>query len=491
MFGLTEIGKAVFAGLCGLCLCVFSAAAQVEGLEEPVDQEDELSFETDPAAPASSFSRPWERAFFIRRDDTDEMEKLTFGGGAVTGANGLEIFVFNLGQADSALIVGPGPARKTLLIDLGKSSSPGKTGRWSYEHVGQRIYDLTGRLAVDYALISHFHKDHMGTGDYGLLGLMDKSEPGFEIGTLLDTGHMGRDFLSKRKQDNLTKFDKRVAVWLARGQLGARVQPEFGTGQIDLGGDVRVEIITFAGQTHTGHQGVHADYEADHPGHYKAKSANENDLSIGLKISVRDFEFWTAGDLSGAGGHGRYPLSGSGRAYTNVEWPLTEYLRAQNLESDVEIYRANHHGSKHSTSAPLLEALDPEFVLYSAGEASYNHPAASVVKKVEATARQFTTDMDDDAWPRPSDFGRYRGQVAGEIHIMVSPDGRLYDIEGLERRSYSDVDEAEDLDAGGEDRHVAFLTRSGGAAARSHITPNLSIAQAKAFYEALTGQPAE
>ncbi len=465
--------------------------AQVEGLDEPIDEGDEISFETDPNAPASPFTQPWERVLLLKRGETGETEALSFGGGTVSGANGLEIFVFNLGQADATLIVGPGPERRSLLIDLGRSSSPGKTGRWTYEHVGQRIYDLTGRFGVDYAIITHFHKDHMGTGDLGLLGLMDKSEPGFKIGTLIDTGYLGEDFLSEKKRRNLTKFDERVARWLARGQLGHRQRPKFGDEQIELGPGVSADVITFAGLTHAAHQGVHADYETTHPGHFADNSANENDLSIGVKISVGDFEFWTAGDLSGAGGHGRYPLSGSGRSYTNVEWPLVQYLRAQNIETDVEIYRANHHGSKHSTSLPLLAALDPEFVLYSAGEAAYNHPASSVVKKVEATARQFTTDMDDDAWPRPSDFGRYRGTVAGEIHIMVSPNGRLYDIEGLERRSFNDTLEAEGLDEGAEDQHVAFLTGSGNIPEGSRITPNISITDAKAFYEALTGLPAE
>lgn len=268
--------------------------------------------------------------------------------------------------------------------------------------------------------------------------------------------------------------------------------PDFGASQIDLGPGVNVEILTFAGQTHAGHGGVHADYTASHPGHYNAKGANENDLSIGVKISRGDFEFWTAGDLSGAGGHGRNPLSGSGNAYTNVEWPFVQQMQAAGLESNIEIYRANHHGSKHSTSLPLLEALNPEFVLYSSGEANYNHPAVSVVKKVQATARQYATSMDVDAWPDAKDFAKYKGVKADEIHIMVSGDGSLYEIEGRLHESYSDAEEAAGIDNGAEDRPVESARLTGAAFGSGWaITPNISAAEAKAFYELMTGQAAQ
>ena len=477
-------------------LSVSIAFAQVEGLDEPVDEDEELNFISDDSVPKLDFREPWQSAVFVMDQNTGELETLALGGAAVTGDNGLEIFVFDLGQADSTLVIGPGPERKTLLIDLGKSKSPGKGKSWTYEHVGQRIYDLTGSFAVDYVLISHFHSDHLGSGDYGFLGLMDKSTPSFKVGSLIDTGILGGRFLSTRNRDKRAGFSSRVQTWLDSGQLSERAVPQFGNQQIDLGTGVTVEIMTFAGLTHAGHDGVHADYESNHPGHYDAKGANENDLSIGVKISRGDFEFWTAGDLSGAGGHGRNPLSGSGNAYTNVEWPLVQQMQAAGVESNVEIYRANHHGSKHSTSWPLLEALNPEFVLYSSGEANYNHPAVSVVKKVQQTARQYATSMDVDAWPDVTDFAKYKGTKADEIHIMVSNDGSLYSIEGRIHESFSDTEEAAGADIGAEDRPVENAQLTGAltdtyTASGWAITPNVSTAEAKAFYELVTGQAPE
>ena len=458
--------------------------AQIEGLDEPIDNNNELNFETDESTPKSTFTQPWESSVLIRDERAGEIAALSFGGRALSGANGMEIFIFDLGQADSALIVGPSPERRSLLIDLGKSKSPGKGGKWSYEHVGQRIYDILGKFEVDYALITHFHSDHLGYGDYGFLGLMDKSAPAFKVGTLIDTGDMGEEYLSTKNLKKRKAFSKRVSKWIRKGQLDQREQPLFGASQIDLGGSVIVEMATFAGRTHPEHGGVHEDYAANHAGHYDGKGANENDLSIGVKVIVGDFEFWTAGDLSGASGRGTSPLSGSGDGYTNVEWPLVQYLEENNIEADVEVYRANHHGSRYSTSKPLLKALDPEFVIYSAGEASYNHPSASVVKNVQYTARQFATSMDEDAWPDPSDFAKYKGEIGDEIHIMVSKDGGYYKIEDRVHRSYNDRQEAEDADKGEEDRPLSIGESP--ILSGLSITPNMSSADAQNAYRLLT-----
>lgn len=49
---------------------------------------------------------------------------------------------------------------------------------------------------------------------------------------------------------------------------------------------------------------------------------------------------------------------------------------------DLEVFVAGHHGSKHSTSALLLEVLRPELVLVSVGENSYGHPADETINRI-------------------------------------------------------------------------------------------------------------
>lgn len=61
---------------------------------------------------------------------------------------------------------------------------------------------------------------------------------------------------------------------------------------------------------------------------------------------------------------------------------------------DLELLVAGHHGSKHSTSAALLDALRPELALISVGYNSYGHPAPETLERMEtAGAEALRTDL--------------------------------------------------------------------------------------------------
>ena len=61
---------------------------------------------------------------------------------------------------------------------------------------------------------------------------------------------------------------------------------------------------------------------------------------------------------------------------------------------DLELLVAGHHGSKHSTSAALLDTLRPELAIISAGYNSYGHPAPETLERLEtAGAETLRTDL--------------------------------------------------------------------------------------------------
>jgi hypothetical protein len=131
-------------------------------------------------------------------------------------------------------------------------------------------------------------------------------------------------------------------------------------------------------------------------------------------------------------------------------------------ETDVEMYRANHYGSGYSSIPMLINALDPEFVIYSCG-GMYKHPAHDVVSRCALTARQcVTTRLDKSAWSSIQDFEALRGTVVGnDIDIQVGRNGLWYAINGELHRAYTDQDEdgnshppqGSGLDVGEEDRY--------------------------------------
>lgn len=357
--------------------------------------------------------------------------------GAFQPAYGLAIYIFQIGQADSMLVVGPGPARKTMLVDLGVARHGRFKTDYSARHVATRIAQITGRRHIDYFVLSHLHSDHFGSGNSGITTLMAHSK--FTFGTVIDTGLMGLKTVDRDK--GATEYLGRMPSLIASGKIGRHIEPEFGSGQIDLGGNVKVDIVTFAGKTGPLHQGVHADYEKQHPGYFDRKKHSENDLSIGMEISLGDFEFWTGGDLSGADRDGRAPRT---RNYVNVEYPLVQAWRAAGRESDVEIYRANHHGSRYSSGRDFLAALDPEIILMSA-DVGHRHPSKPMVQRGAGTAEMFATDI-DPSWKK-KDFAALKGRVVGEIRVLVGQDGSGYALNGTPYRSYTDREEAEGKDS--------------------------------------------
>src|SRR5215213_10109530 len=100
------------------------------------------------------------------------------GTGTWTSGN-LEIHHIDIGQGDSALIVGP--TGKSLLFDVGETNwnSSAKA-----QVIGPYIESVLGCKSLDYVLISHFHLDHIGYVGYGGLWRLVEIQ-GFTVGTTL------------------------------------------------------------------------------------------------------------------------------------------------------------------------------------------------------------------------------------------------------------------------------------------------------------------
>jgi competence protein ComEC len=65
---------------------------------------------------------------------------------------------------------------------------------------------------------------------------------------------------------------------------------------------------------------------------------------------------------------------------SDIEYRLLQH----NDLPDIEILIAGHHGSAGSTSQDLLDTVLPEIAIISVGENEYGHPAASLLKRLEA-----------------------------------------------------------------------------------------------------------
>lgn len=118
-----------------------------------------------------------------------------------------------------------------------------------------------------------------------------------------------------------------------------------------------------------------------------SKAEDVNDASIVLRVSSADFSVLFTGDIG-----------------EKVERRLLEtYPEA--LGSDV--LKVAHHGSRHSSSSPFLEAVSPRLAVIEVGDNSYGHPHEEAVQRLTACgAVVHRTDEGslrvDPSWSGPS-----------------------------------------------------------------------------------------
>src|SRR5262249_19763806 len=107
--------------------------------------------------------------------------------------------------------------------------------------------------------------------------------------------------------------------------------------------------------------------------------------------------------------------SSYGYAYHDIET-----LAARGLP-DVDVYRADHHGSEHSSNPTLLAQLQPEVSIVSAGDGNpYGHPAAATVQRLSTAGVVYLTERGAVDPGSPA-------RVAGSV-VLRTADGRTYTV---------------------------------------------------------------
>lgn len=326
-----------------------------------------------------------------------------------------------------------------MLVDLGEKNWNSRKGCL---HVRERVKDITGRYRVDYLVLTHYHQDHAGAppGDYsekyfeggGLFCLLGSEPEFFSVGTFLDSGAPSTTYLPS-PTPSLAGIEENVDQWITSGTLGSRQTARHGTDQIKLGDNVEVEILVTDGRVSSFGPQVHALVESQYPGTYStAHEASPNDFSIGMEISVGDFNLFTAGDLTGAPEDAQdadFALTRNNQIYTNIERPLAEHWTQLKRSSQVEVYRASHHGSGNSSSDILIDLLSPQLVIYSVG-GKHGHPSESVLvrAKLLGADQLITTEADREDGNISDEYGNGWDNPAGEIRIVVPVNSSEYTV---------------------------------------------------------------
>lgn len=326
-----------------------------------------------------------------------------------------EIHVFQVGQADSQLIVGP--TGRTLLIDVGERTWNSTQGAAA---VAQKIHHVMGANynRLDYIVATHLHADHIGYVEHGGIWALIENH-GFTVDTLID-----RDAGVWTDANGNNTFDNGEITWHNAGttsgtannwlpyaaRLNRATAIVGSTTQINLGRRVTVTVVESDAQGVRMEDGQ-TTVAGDHTG--RTHPPSENDYSITLKVSFGSLDYVTGGDTDG-----EYETSGYGYTYNDVESVIAPRI------GQVEILRVNHHGSGHSTNQAYVNALNPDVSLISCGSNSYGHPDQTVLNRLLDTSTVYLTERGDP--------GRNYGSaiIVDDDIVIRSRDGVNYTVDG-------------------------------------------------------------
>lgn len=105
---------------------------------------------------------------------------------------------------------------------------------------------------------------------------------------------------------------------------------------------------------------------------------------------------------------------------------------AQAIRIDADVLVAPHHGADNGSSTDFIRAVNPRFVIFSAGH-DHEHPRAVTAGRYLAagipTTRMFRTDLGDDEGGAEWAFGRLSGNVDrpgdDDVDVLIRADGTL------------------------------------------------------------------
>jgi competence protein ComEC len=250
---------------------------------------------------------------------------------AAPATKALQIYFVDVEGGQATLIVTP--LGESLLIDTGWSGYEGRDA----DRIVAAAHEA-GISQIDYVLITHFHRDHVG----GVPQLVD----GMKVGTFVDHGPNLED--SQVTRTDYAAYEKAIA-----GHAHVVVKPGW---VLPIKG-MKVQVLSAAGDLITKPlpgAGEANPYCKSAPA--EAEDATENARSTGVVITYGKFRFLDLGDLT--------------------KKKEMELACPNNLIGTVDLFLVTHHGADLSNSKPLVWALHPRVAIFDNGPRKGASPAA-------------------------------------------------------------------------------------------------------------------
>lgn len=354
----------------------------------------------------------------------------------------LDIHQISTGRGNAGLYIFPDGT--TLLVDAGEL--PIKTPKHTPDRpddtrpAGERIVRYIRHAlahdpaaALDYAILTHFHDDHMGgpaenspsatSGVYKLTGLTQVGES-LKIGKLLDRGWPDYNY-PRPIEDPATKNYRAFVKWQTAHQglhverflpgrgdqvvlcRDAKKYPDFEFRNVGANGEIWTGVGT---ATRNHFPPLEAVPRPDWP--------HENMCSISFRLSYRKFDYFNGGDIPGVLTEG-YP------SWHDVETPVAKAV------GPVEAAILNHHGYVDSQNEFFVATLRPQVWTLSVWDSG--HPTIRVWQRLRSSRiypgprEVFATDLHPATRLVVGGIEKLASD-AGHIVLRVAPGGDRFRV---------------------------------------------------------------
>lgn len=372
----------------------------------------------------------------------------------------LDIHHISTGRGDAAFMIFPDGT--TMLVDAGESTEDSprtlserntprlpNSSKFTFEWIADYIWQFgpdKKKSVLDFALITHFHSDHFGQntsyspkskmGNYQLTGLvgvgslipihkiLDRDFPDYDQSLVNLSPEILRSTLTNGNSESsyiqtmLNYFEFLEYQKKENGMIAEKFIPGK-LNQIKLENQNSYPTFSIRNIQGNGWAWTGVGEEV-----FDLESKNENDLSLGFRISYGDFDYFTGGDISGVD-----PLGV--QKFNSVESKIAPVI------GPVDVATLNHHGNRDSQNIYYVRILRPRVWVQQVW--SSDHPGDDVLRRISS----------QDLYPGPRDIfstsmleanklviGDRIDQVYqsqdGHILIRVAKDGKSYQIFILE-----------------------------------------------------------
>ncbi len=359
----------------------------------------------------------------------------------------LDIHEISTGRGSSTFFILPDGT--TMLYDAGEFGEDGApwripryvdakpdksrtSGEWILRYI-QRQLSLSSLSQIDYALLSHFHWDHMGqiseetpksgNGNYQLSGLTMVGDK-IPISNILDRGWPDYNYPKETNDLTLKNYQSFISWQKENNGLNAERFVPGRNDQIVLQkkpddyANFEIRNLAANGEVWTGVSNVSRAHFPPLNELEQDQYPDENMCSVVMRLSYGKFDYYTGGDLRGI------PKTGSPQ-WQDIETPVAQ------VTGPVEVSLMNHHGYIDSQNDFFVSALRPQVWLLSVWDSA--HPSPMVYKRL----------LSEELYPGPRDIFTTNMHEAnklvvvgldklasdsGHIVVRVDPGGDSYKV---------------------------------------------------------------